>query len=128
MERTAETRRYSRTYSRNYARKKEEIQIKESFTRQITISLIMIIGVLFVEGIHTDVTDKISVKVKEVISADASFADIKSAVEKSKNKVLDLKQNIDTAVESDGKAGRIDEDILNQMNDDTDLYYENQKK
>lgn len=96
------------------------------FTVRLTICVFAVVFVFIVSNIDSDITNKISNEIKGVVSENISAENVRDIFheisyvfsQKQENDVLETKQNENSEVLPSEEEFRIDENILEQMNDE----------
>lgn len=129
---------HSQTYNtlkhRRNTRRVKEKEVKGTFFLKTVISLIVVASAMAISTADTELTNQIKVKLKDVISQNVSIDSVTNSIVKltdSFSKTKTTFQNYENEYKVENNISgdfRIDEDILNKMNQENDIYYINQQK
>ena len=110
--------------SRRYERKKQEQNIHINlFAVKAAISFICVVSIFAAVNFNIGLTSNIRENIKSALSENISYEKVENIVAKTFNK-----NDEKSEFSNDYYNFRIDENIIEQMNSETDTYYENHNK
>lgn len=126
------TERIQKNVGQNYRKRNlldEDEKVSTAFTFKITICGIAIAFVAFAANINSDFTNYVTASIKNTVSKNFEFTDENQLVYKIADFFSDDTKNItDNKTDYESENFRIDERIIEKINNEKDEYAEFQKK
>jgi len=102
---------------------------KQLFLFKTNICIFAIIVILIISSIKSEKTNNITKKLDNCISQNTTVENIKEYINNTRGCFDNAKEEIEIfANDKKNNDGKVDDDMLNEINSKEDLYYKNQKK
>jgi len=121
-----------RTYKKNNKKQFDMFENKSEkqlFLFKTNICIFAVIVILIISSIKSEKTNNITKNLDNCISQDTTIENLKECINNTKGYFNNAKEEIEIfANDKKNNDGKVDDDMLNEINSKEDLYYKNQKK